>query len=153
MIINNEDIIDGLESYRNKHGLSNAKMAKLLEMSQANTYTRVKKEKNMTIKFLVNFFNNANVDPLQFFKTLIKINEYPDDTITPSDREAAPPDKKICKNPECLHRIDDLIEAISNQNRHISKLYEEIDRLKSGEGDSPHEKVPEGGVEKTKRTG
>ena len=61
MILKEEDIYNGFESYRNKNGLSQEQMALLVGLKTKQAYGNMIKNKTMKVKYLINLINNTGV--------------------------------------------------------------------------------------------
>jgi len=61
MILKEEDIYNGFESYRNKNGLSQEQMARLVGLSTKQAYGNMIKNRTMKVKYLINLINNTGV--------------------------------------------------------------------------------------------
>ncbi len=152
MIIDIEDVVDALESYRNAREMSLGKMSKLLGLKGSSSYIRVKEMKSINLKYILTFFNNAQVSPVEFFASVTKMSEDRNRKKEESNdqkTEDTPPDEE-CTNPRCKEILSERDRVIRMLARQIEDLYEKIDQLKSGKGASPPVKYDEGGVEESK---
>lgn len=152
MIINIEDVIDALESYRNVRDMSLEKMSKLLGLKGSSSYLRVKEMKSINLKYILTFFNNAEVSPVEFFATVTKMSESKskvNQNETENTAEDTPPLYE-CTNPQCKEVIIERDRVIRMLARQVEDLYDRIDQLRTGKGASPPVKYHEGGVEKSK---
>ncbi len=68
MILNSEDVYDNIESYRNKQGYSQDKMAEIIGMSGKSAYSAMIKNRRMKFEYLINLLNNSTMTVDQLFR-------------------------------------------------------------------------------------
>lgn len=61
MDLNEDDIYNSLESYRNKMGYSQEKMAELVGLATKQTYANMIKNKTMKFSYFINLINNTGL--------------------------------------------------------------------------------------------
>lgn len=61
MNLNEHDIYNSLESYRNKMGYSQEKMAELVGLATKQTYANMIKNKTMKFSYFINLINNTGL--------------------------------------------------------------------------------------------
>lgn len=61
MNLNEDDIYNSLESYRNKMGYSQEKMAELVGLATKQTYANMIKNKTMKFSYFINLINNTGM--------------------------------------------------------------------------------------------
>jgi DNA-binding XRE family transcriptional regulator len=142
MILKEEDIYNGFESYRNKNGLSQEQMAHLVGLSTKQAYGNMIKNRTMKLKYLINLVNNTGVSSdvilnLGSRKEQQSIQPYPLD-----ERVNLASDEKLTfyNCPECIEKEkqikiwkDKLLEKcleIDNTNLKYQRLLEEYLEVK-----------------------
>jgi hypothetical protein len=129
MRIDSSDIVNKILSYKNYHGLSYEKMAVLCGYSGKSGFAKIIKSQNLTIKYLMNFLNNANIDISEFFKSFTFVNNDVNNS-----NESTPPYKIKCTNEDCLKEMNELISQINYLQNQNSKLIDIVHQL-SKKGD------------------
>lgn len=154
MNLKEQDIIDIIESYRNKWRLSQLQMAKLCGMSSSSVYNNwIHNKTKGRIDYLVSFINNTNVSFGNKNSILIEENKLPD--YNRIEEPTSPFTKpKKCTNPECIEELNLLKDENIELHRDLRKLTKEkIAWMERQEGAPEPEKKVMGDVEKPQQTG
>lgn len=148
MEIKISDVVNIVESYRNKNDFTHQEMAKLFGMASKSTYNQfVNKEQNIGIQSLLNFLNNTETTLESFLLKFYILNkaEY-----VINSEDSASPYKIECTNPKCIKEKEALQEQIRSLINANEKLATTIYRKMKGginQGESS------GGVETPGKTG
>lgn len=131
MSLNEKDIIDAIESYKNANGLSGTKMAELCGMSSKSVYSEISsgKTKSLKSKYLVSFLINTKISPEEFFGKFDMSNTEKAVNIIEEPNEADF-DLSACKNPRCIKRINELEEDKRNLQEFNKVLQKQLDAKK-----------------------
>jgi transcriptional regulator with XRE-family HTH domain len=100
MTIKISDIVDIIESYRNKNAYTHEQMSKLFGMSSRSTYNQfVNKKQNITIQKFLNFLNNTGTSFESFMLKFYKLNDQKN--ILEAEDFTSPYNVKIQKTQTC----------------------------------------------------
>ncbi len=145
MTIKISDIVDIIESYRNKNAYTHEQMSKLFGMSSRSTYNQfVNKKQNITIQKFLNFLNNTGTSFESFMLKFYKLNDQKN--ILEAEDFTSPYNVKNTEdtNVRLWKRIEDL-EALNNELCRALINIREKGCIEKGESS--------GGVEKNRDTG
>lgn len=149
MILNEEDIYNSIESFRNSRGLSQSKMADIMGLSNKQAYSNMIKKRTMKMVYFINLLNQYNLDPTFF---LYQKNIHTHDSSNKSESKesdnnqytAPKSPEKRCDNPYCLKRISEL----ENDKRLLTE-YNDLLKAQLARGGLNEGKSPAGGLEES----
>jgi DNA-binding XRE family transcriptional regulator len=130
MSLNSEDIYNNIESFRNKHGLSQDRMAEIIGMSGKSAYSAMIKNKRMKFEYLINLINNSEMTIEQLFKESIKY-EQEENSKQVVEEKSIPVIKYSCL--DCIEKqntINDLRANLKDLRRHIDFLEFSLGKIK-----------------------
>ena len=127
MNLNEQNIYDNLESYRNNKGFNQTEMAGIVGLATKQAYSRMISNKTMKLAYLINLVNNSDI-------SLDKLFDRGKSTIKQPDIVEEGSEMKFYSCPDCrpreieikkqAKRIEELEYTISVQKELIENLRE-----------------------------
>lgn len=127
MILKEEDVYNGFESYRNKNGLSQEQMAELVGLKTKQAYGNMIKNKTMKVKYLINLINNTGVSSDSILNIETRKKQPIKKSYAPDENINFIGDEKVTfyTCPECIEKeniIKDLRANLNDLRKHIEFL-------------------------------
>lgn len=118
MILNEEDVYNGFESYRNKNGLSQEQMAVLVGLKTKQAYGNMIKNKTMKLKYLINLINNTGVSSDYILNPETRKKQQGKDLNNPPENINIASDEKVTfyTCPDCIEKQKE-INALKRENQ------------------------------------
>ncbi len=126
MNLNEQNIYDNLESYRNNKGYNQTEMAEIVGLATKQAYSRMISNKTMKLAYLINLVNNSDI-------SLDKLFDKSRSTIKQLDIAEEGSDMKFYSCPDCRPREKEIkmqAKIIKDMEYTINIQKELIENLK-----------------------